>query len=125
MRMKKIFLRILAIVFLGIGFAAVPGLFSDMGYVAQARQDYYLGYDDYNGTDVYIDIDSVSRVYAGNTFAFRQSKATVHCTDDSTWTQYAIYKYSTGEYYSSNGHGVHPATGWQYNFAVMCDQIAW
>lgn len=124
--MKRHFMKKIAAAFAGVmmlSITAIP-VMMPQSQIAEARTDYYVGYDDDHG-DVYLDVDSVRPLRPwGNR---RNSTGNIYFADGTAWRgYYASYDTSTGTYYYSGGAGgVHEATGWRYNFAVYCDRIAY
>ena len=118
MRKSIIFVVMLLSVFIG------QSLMFDAN-TAEARSDYYIGYDAEEGCDAYIDVDSVKAYgYHGGG---RNSEATVYWANGKSYRYMnARYIPSTGEYlYSGGAGGFHRATGINYNFSVVCDRIAY
>ena len=124
--MRKGIAKKLTMAFTGVmllGAVAIPAI-SPQTNVAEARSDYYVGYDDTHG-NVYFDTDSIKKWGWSN--GIRVSEANIHFADGTTWNYCdAAYTPDTGAYYWSGGAGGwHPATGWRYNFAYYCDQFAY
>lgn len=91
--------------------------------VAEARSDYYVGYDPYEGANMYIDRDSVRRTTLG--IYTRASGATVHWSNGKSDPNYLAAKKDGVYYFSAGAGGLHPAQSIAWNFAYYCDLFAW
>lgn len=91
---------------------------------AESRSDYYCGYDEQRGCDLYIDIDSVRATVKKSDY--RGSKANMHWTNGFSTEGYVVYSYKYGVYNFSGGAGrPYVPTGGLYNFCVICDRFAY
>lgn len=118
--MKKIFVAALMV------FAVLTVQFFTLSAnTAEARSDYYIGYDAEEGCDAYLDVDSIKRYgYRGGG---RNAEATVYWANGKSY-RYMNVRYipSTGEYYFNGGAGrYYKPTGINYNFCVICDRFAY
>ena len=116
--MKKFFYMIVALM-IGIQLIVTDS------NVAEARQDYYCGYDEQYGCDLYIDIDSVRATGNGN--GYRKSEAHMYWTNGAS-NPYGcvVYGYKDGIYnFSGGAGGYYVPTGARYNFCVICDKVAY
>ena len=93
--------------------------------VAEARSDYYIGYDSEEGCDAYIDVDSIQKLGYSN--GGRHAEATVYWTNGRKTPNMCVrYEPSTGEYYFNGGAGpMYKPTGIKYSFCVICDKFAY
>ena len=125
MNTKKLAASVAMAMSLTVGMSILPSDGVGIVNLAEARSDYYVGYDDYMNADMYIDTDSV-KSWGTNGYG-RSSGATVHWTNGKSHTYYACYNPSTGDYYFSTGAGgLHLVTdGVLYRFAVLCDQFTY
>lgn len=129
MSIKKKIFSVMA----GVMMLAVVGtpIFLPAPNVAEARSDYYVGYDSDRHANLYIDTDSIrSRGYSnfGAGWYGRRSEAEVHWSDGRNWPNpwSAAYDPNTGNYYFTSGTGGwSPATGILWNFAYYCDLFAY
>ena len=93
--------------------------------VTEARQDYYCGYDEQYGCDLYIDIDSIRAT--GYVNGGRKSEAHMYWTNGASnpygcvvySNEYGIYNFSGG------AGGYYIPQGARYNFCVICDKVAY
>ena len=125
MNTKKLAASVAMAMSLTVGMSVLPSDGVGIVNLAEARSDYYVGYDDYMNADMYIDTDSV-KSWGTNGYG-RSSGATVHWTNGKSTKYYACYNPSTGDYYFSHGAGgLHLVTdGILYRFAVLCDQFTY
>lgn len=92
--------------------------------LVEARNDYYCGYDEQRGCDLYIDTDSVRATGSGN--GFRKSMAHMYWTNGFNTEGYVVYSTKYGVYnFSGGAGGYYVPEGGLYNFCVICDRIAY